>query len=198
MKTNDRTIDPDLDLGAITSLLASRGRSSTPPPPNQGDLKLKDMLAIDYHCHNTFHPKLRVAAIVHDLFLDELQTYYLVLPLFPSTLVESIDAGQPNLIIIHRSAFADGPWFGSETSAGGTMIDELRRILPWSRKKNVPVVFVENGQEEQTYTQSIRNIGTVIFPSEEFFDVLPESPRRRKIYELAQQFGRHKQEYDGE
>ncbi|MHA7156269.1 hypothetical protein [Arthrobacter sp. TMN-50] len=195
MKTNDRTTAPE--LGAITSLLASRGRSSTPPPPNQGDIKLKDMLAIDYHCHNSFHPKLKVASIVHDLFLNELQAYYPVLPLYPSTLVESIDAGQPNLIIIHRSAFDDGPWFGSETSAGGTMIDELLRIFPWSRKKNVPVIFIENGQAEHTHTQSIRNIGTVIFPSREFFDALPENPRRLKIYELAQRFGRNRQEYDG-
>lgn len=183
-------VRPDLDpgIGNIAGLLASRGRSSTPPPPNESKIRLADMLNIAYHSATPFHPKMKVATIVHDELFDELEKSYSVLPLLPSCLVNSVDQGQPQVIVIHRSAFQDGPWFGTEDATGGTSIDVIRRILPWSRKRQVPVLFIDNGAPDSYYTNALREIGTEIFPSKDSDSRLPEGAPRSRIFEIARRF----------
>ncbi|WP_162943617.1 hypothetical protein [Arthrobacter celericrescens] len=180
----------DLGIGSVERLLATRGRSSTPPPPNDAKIKLADMLRIGYHSASPQHPRLKVATIVHDELYDELEKSYSVMPLLPSTLVNSVDAGQPRMIVIHRSAFQDGPWFGAEDAAGGAAADTIRRLLPWSRKRQVPVLFIENGTPDGYFTNMLREIGTEIFPSEHSGSSVPEGAPRRAIFQIALRFAK--------
>ncbi|MBG6218716.1 hypothetical protein IWX75_003203 [Arthrobacter sp. CAN_A6] len=173
---------------AVDLLLRRKGRSSTPPPPNLGALRLAEVLRVGYHSVNPFHPPLKVGAIVEDDFYDELEQRYNVMPIFPSCLVNSVDTLQPQIIVIQRAALNSGPWFGTEDAAGGTLFEEIRRLAPWSRKRKVPVIFVDNGQPERLHTAALRDIGSIVFPSAAFFDELPEGPRRSHIYELSQRF----------
>lgn len=180
--------DLDPGIGSIDPLLSSRGRSSTPAPPNESKIRLADVLNITFHSQASFHPKLKVATIVHDELFDELEKSYAVLPLLPSCLVDSVDQGQPRMIVIHRAAFQDGPWFGTEEATGGTSIDVIRRLLPWSRKRQVPVLFIDNGDPDNYYTNSLREIATEIFPSEESYSRLPEGAPRSRIFQIARRF----------
>lgn len=180
--------DLDPGLGNIDPLLASRGRSSTPSPPNESKIRLADMLNITFHSQTSFHPKIKVATIVHDELYDELEKSYSVLPLLPSCLVNSVDDGQPRMIVIHRSAFQDGPWFGAEEATGGTSVDVIRRLLPWSRRRQVPVLFIDNGAPDGYYTSVLREIGTEIFPSEKSYSRLPEGAPRSRIFQIARRF----------
>lgn len=182
------TTELDPSIGNIDPLLASRGRSSTPAPPNESKLRLSDVLNIAFHSATPFHPKIKVATIVHDELFDELEKSYSVLPLLPSCLVNSVDHGQPRIIVIHRSAFQEGPWFGTEEATGGTSIDVIRRLLPWSRKRQVPVLFIDNGAPDSYYTSALREIGTEIFPSDESFSRLPEGAPRSRIFQIARRF----------
>lgn len=178
-------VDLDPNIGNIRGLLAARGRSSTPPPPNASKTKLADTIAVGYKSKSAHHPRLKVATIVHDDLFDELEKSYLVMPLLPSCLVNSVDAGQPTMIIIHRSAFDSGPWFGGEEATGGIAADTISRLLPWSRKRSVPVLFIENGKPDRYFTQRLRNIGTDIVPSESSVSRLPEGAPRSPIFRIA-------------
>lgn len=182
------TTDLEPGIGNIDPLLASRGRSSTPAPPNESKLRLADVLRITFHSASPFHPKLKVATIVHDELFDELEKSYSVLPLLPSCLVNSVDQGQPRMIVIHRSAFQDGPWFGTEEATGGTSIDVIGRLLPWSRKRQVPVLFIDNGAPDGYYTSALREIGTEIFPAEGSDSRVPEGAPRSEIFQIARRF----------
>lgn len=177
----------DASIGNIDLLLNKRGRASTPGPPNDSKCELNEILRISYHSSTPFHPQLRVATIVHDALYEEIEKKYLTFPILPSCLVRSIDVLQPKVIVIHRNAFQNGPWLGSEEAAGGTSVDLIRRILPWSRKRNVPVLFIENGLPDGYFTERLRELGTEHFPS---FDGgrVPEGARRSEIYEIAQKF----------
>lgn len=191
-----RTATSDLDpsIGNIDSLLENRGRSSTPLPPNESKQELTDVLRISYYSGNPFHPSLKVATIVHDELYDEIEKKYCVFPILPSCLVRSIDSLQPRMIIIHRSAFHEGPWFGTEDASGGTAVDLIRRILPWSRKQNIPVIFIDNGMPDRYYTAYLREIGTDLFPAGECGGRVPEGAPRSAIYEIAQRFSRQQLE----
>jgi len=182
--------DLDENIGSIEHLLAHRGRSSTPPPPGRAKLNLAEMLRIDFHSESPFHSRLKVATIVHDEFYDELEKFYSVLPLLPSCLVNSVDAGQPRLIVIHRAAFQDGPWYGAEDAAGGIAVDVIMQLLPWSRKHKVPVLFVENGAPDSFYTGVLREIGTEHFPSDQSYSRVTEGAPRSTIFQLAHKFAR--------
>ena len=187
-KIEETELDPG--IGSAERLLATRGRSSTPPPPNDAKIKLADMLRIGYHSASPHHPILKIATIVHDELYDELEKSYTVMPLLPSTLVNSVDAGQPKMIIIHRSAFQDGPWFGAEDATGGTAADTIRRLLPWSRKRRVPVLFIENGTPDRYFTSMLREIGTEVFPSEHSESSVPEGASRRAVFQIALRFAK--------
>jgi hypothetical protein len=182
-KVEEAELDPG--IGSVERLFATRGRSSTPPPPNEAKIKLADMLRLGYHSSNPNHPNLKIATIVHDELYDELEKSYTVMPLLPSTLVNTVDAGQPKMIVIHRSAFQDGPWFGAEDAAGGASADTIRRLLPWSRKRQVPVLFIENGTPDRYFTKLLREIGTEVFPSEHSASNVPEGAARRSVYRIA-------------
>jgi hypothetical protein len=108
--------------------------------------------------------------------------------------LESLARNTPQLVVIHRDAFTGGPWFGAEEAAGGTMLEEIGLILPWAVEREVPVIFVDNGTADQLHTGRLREIGSLFFPSAEFFQRLPEKPRRSAIYELAEKFGNHAEE----
>lgn len=178
----------DPQVGNINQLLAHRGRASTPTPPNDSKLELADMLRIAAHSSNPHHHPMNIATIVHDKMYDELEKKYPVIPLLPSCLVRSVDKTQPKTIVIHREAFHEGPWFGAEDATGGVAVETIRRLLPWSRKWNVPVIYIDNGSPDQFYTPYLREIGTQFFPSEEFFARLPEGAPRSAIYHIAQDF----------
>lgn len=182
------TTDLDPSIGDIGPLLANKGRSSTPGPPNESKQELTDVLRIAYHSASPFPPKLRVATIVHDEFYDEIEKKYFAVPLLPSCLIRSIDSLQPNIIVVHRSAFYAGPWFGTEDAAGGASADLIQRIRPWSRKRQVPVIFVDNGMPDRYHTDLLRGIGTEFFPQENSGGRVPEGAPRSAIYELSQQF----------
>lgn len=185
-----RTESAELEesIGNISQLLANKGRSSTPGPPNKSKLQLADFLRISYHSANAFHPKLNVATIVHDELYDEIEKKYAVFPLLPSCLTRSINTLQPKLIVIHRSAFHEGPWFGTEEAAGGTSVDLVRRIMPWTRMRQVPVLFLDNGMPDLYYTAHLREIGTELFPHGENGGRVPEGAPRSAIYEIAQKY----------
>lgn len=187
-----RTVTSDLDpsVGNIDHLLVNRGRSSTPGPPNESKQDLADVLRISQYSANPFHPPLTVATIVHDELYDEIEQKYSVFPLLPSCLVRSVDSLQPELIVIHRSAFHEGPWFGAEDAAGGTAVDVIRRLLPWSRKRKVPVIFIENGLPDEYHTAFLREIGTDFFPADGDGGRVPEGAPRSAIYEISEKYSR--------
>lgn len=180
------TIELDPSVGSIDQLLMNRGRSSTPGPPNESKRELTDFLRIMYHSATPFHSKLQIATIVHDELYEEIEKKYLVFPLLPSCLVGSIDKLQPKMIVIHRAAFHEGPWFGTEDASGGTSADLIRRIFPWSRKRQVPVIFIENGMPDGYHTEYIREIGTEFFPADSGGGRVPEGAPRSAIYEISQ------------
>jgi hypothetical protein len=185
-----RTAPTDLDpsIGNIDHLLTNRGRSSTPGPPNASTEHLADVLHVSYYSVNPFHLKLKVATIVHDELYDEIEKKYRVFPILPSCLDRSLDELKPEMIVIHRSAFHEGPWFGTEDAAGGIAVDFIRRILPWSRTHSVPVLFIENGMADGYYTACLREIGTEIFPAQKSGGRVPEGAPRSAIYEISQRF----------
>lgn len=175
-------------IGDIGQLLAARGRSSTPAPPNESKIKLAEILRIRFSSKSESPSELRIATIVPEGLFDEISKYYQVVPLLPSCLVNTVDSGQPKMIIIHRSAFNAGPWFGTEDAAGGSAVNDVRTLLPWSRKRNVPVLFVENGTVDKYYTPLLREIGTEIYPNSSYLSVLPDGSPRSRIYRIVQSF----------
>lgn len=184
------SIVPGLDksVGNVESLLAKRGRASTPLPPGGKKLMLAEVLGISFHSTSPFHATLKVATIVHDEMYDELEKSYSVIPLLPSCLVSSVDAGQPGIIVIHRAAFQGGPWFGAEDAAGGTSVDVIKRLRPWSRKRKVPVLFIENGAPDGFYTSVLREIGTEIFSSVDVYNRVPEGAPRKAVFEIGRRY----------
>lgn len=182
------TSDLDSSIGNIDQLLKHRGRSSTPPPPNESKRDLAEMLRISYHSATDFHPKLKIATIVHAAMYKEIEKVYSAFPLLPSCLVRSVDQLQPRMIVIHRSAFQEGPWFGTEDAIGGTLVDVIRRLLPWSRKRQVPVIFIDNGLPDGFHTSHLREIGSQRLPSDDFAPRVPEGAPRSAIYEIAHRF----------
>lgn len=187
MKRLART-DLDPSIGNIDHLLSNRGRSSTPGLLKESTQELADVLRVSYHSANPFYPPLKVATIVHDELYDEIEKKYQVLPLLPSCLVRSIDKLKPEMIVVHRSAFYQGPWMGTEDATGGTAADLIRRLLPWSRKHNVPVLFIDNGMVDRYHTAYLRELGTEYFPAEQFGGRVPEGAPRSAIYEISQKF----------
>lgn len=182
------TSDLDPSIGNIEHLLANRGRSSTPSPPNEPKHDLTDILRISYYSTNPFHQKLKVATVVHDELYDELERSYSVFPILPSCLVRSVDKLKPQIVVIHRSAFCDGPWFGAEDASGGTAVETIRRLLPWSRKHSVPVIFIENGMPDRYHTAYLREVGTEHFPASANGGRVLEGAPRSAIYDISQRF----------
>lgn len=178
----------DKSVGNVERLLAKKGRASTPPPPGGKKLKLAEELGLDFHSTSPFHATLKIATIVHDELYDELEKSYPVLPLLPSCLVSSVDAGQPGIVVIHRAAFQGGPWFGAEDAVGGTSVDVIRRLRPWSRKRKVPVLFIENGAPDGFYTSVLREIGTEIFSSIDVYNRVPEGAPRKAVFEIGRRY----------
>lgn len=178
----------DKSVGNIDSLLARKGRASTPLPPGGTKLKLAEVLGIIFHSSSPFHGTLKVATIVHDEMYEELENSYSVMPLLPSCLISSVDAGQPGMIVIHRAAFQDGPWFGAEDASGGTSVDVIKRLRPWSRKRKVPVLFIENGAPDGFYTSVLREIGTEILSSVDDLNRVQEGAPRKAVFEIGRRY----------
>ena len=129
-----------------------------------------------------------VATIATDQSQSEVARYYPTLPLYPDTVVASVDAHRPKFILIERAALNAGPWFGTEHEAGGALIELINRLEKWSLKAQCAMIMIDGPGEERYYTKRLRAAARHCFPNENFWSELPERPRRRKIYHLAQQF----------
>ncbi len=115
----------------------------------------------------------------------------MTMPLAPSFIRQTLRDHDPHVVVIHRDAFVQGQWFGAEQAAGGTMFEELQGIIPWASERQATVIFIDNGRAPQLHTEKLRQIGSLHFPSTDFFERVPEMPRRSAIYELAQKFGKN-------
>ena len=187
----------DERIGSIESLLANRGRSSTPHPPGGEKIELGDLVGARSHSVSNRYAAPRIAAIVHDEMLDALEQYFEVVPLMPSCMVQTVDREKPQVIVIHRAAFHEGPWIGAEGSTGGAASHDLLRLKPWSRKHGVPVLFIENGANDEFYTPALREIGTEVFQTRETRSRVPEGAPRSMIFRLAAKFVVEKSDQSG-
>ncbi len=188
----------DDHIGSIQGLLAKRGRSSTPRPPGGEKIRLADVIGL--RDNSPAHPegRLKIAAIVHDEMLDAIEQYFAVIPLMPSCLVNSVDSHKPQVIIIHRAAFHEGPWVGAEASTGGKAAKDILRLNPWSKKHDVPILFIENGTQDGFYTSAFREMSSEVFPSDRSHSRVPEGAPRSKVFQLAAQFAINKADQNGD
>lgn len=165
------------------------GRAATPPPPNPGGKTLADMTGVRPRTTAVQAPALTVATIASAEVHAAIEQLYMTVPLYPDSLVTTVDATRPEFIVIERAALYTGTWFGAEREEGGRLVDELGRLGKWSRKRGCRLILVDSTHPEAFYTAYIRELAHHVFPSSGFWDELPERPKRRKLFHLAQKFG---------
>ncbi|WP_343317662.1 hypothetical protein AAFM46_10480 [Arthrobacter sp. TMP15] len=134
------------------------------------------------------YPNDIVGIIASEVLSAEIARYYLTVPLYPDTLVSTIDKFRPTFIVVERAALYDGSWFGVESESGGLLIEEILRIEKWSTKHGRTFIYIDNDWPDQNYSHEIRNSAHVRFPSQEFWLAMPEQPRRRKIFHVASDY----------
>lgn len=164
------------------------GRSSTPLPPNVKTVNFTELTGIQAVTTSGAVPADIVGTIASEALSTEIARYYLTVPIYPDSLVSTIDKYRPSYIVIERAALYQGTWFGAESESGGRLIDEILRVEKWAKKHRRILIYVDDKGPDTPYSRQIRDSSTVCFPSEAFWSELPEQPHRRKIYHLVSDY----------
>ncbi|MFC8731655.1 hypothetical protein ACFT5B_04270 [Luteimicrobium sp. NPDC057192] len=106
----------------------------------------------------------RVALVASPAALAEWRPVGTLRPLVPGLALASLDAFQPDAVVVDERAFAEGAWFATTSSAGEGRLVELQAVADWTERHGLPFVVVTAALTPDVNTAAIRQLATSTVP----------------------------------
>lgn len=165
------------------------GRSSAASPPNVDGDSLARMISVGYESNSPLPHRDKLCVLVQEDFFSDLAESFLVAPLLPGCVYETLETLRPDMVLVHRSAFEEGVWFGADRLESGYLVEDIKQIGKWSKAHGTTVIIVDNGKPENYFAGVLEDIGTLFFPNRYFFTRASiEGAKRSLIYELCESY----------
>lgn len=109
---------------------------------------------------------IRVLTVVTPALEHALGKTFSVLPLYPAALNRGLLVGAV-YVVIEVSALRNGPWFGTETSAGTALFRELSEFIQMARTEGVATVLIRQGEPPSHFSSEWNSLIDVIVDGED-------------------------------
>jgi hypothetical protein len=130
-----------------------------------------------------------VAGIVSSELEEEIELLgFDFLFLSPGCVHESLVRSSPDVIVIQRSQFHAGPWYGAESTTGTKLAGQVIAMSDYAIKQQIPCYFLDSPIAKDCNSRSLSQRATLVFTPEPLqFDEI-EGANSSRIFRLLIDF----------